>query len=1039
MSSFTDIFVKRPVLSLVVSLMILVLGVRAIFELSVSQYPETENAVVTISTTYYGADAATVAGFITQPLEAAISQAQGIDYLSSNSSTGVSVIIATLRLNYDSNRALTEINTKVASVRNQLPPQAQQPVLTVQVGQTIDAMYIGYYSDTLAPNGLTDYLYRVVKPQLDALEGVQTAEIIGGRQYALRAWLDPARMAAHGVAANDVYAALSANNYLTAVGNTKGQMVSVDLSASTDLHSVDEFKHLIVRQQNDAIVRLEDVATVVLGAETYDFSVAFNGRRSVFIGIKVAPKANVLDVAQRVKTALPGVERELPVGVHQKLVYDATKFIHTSIVEVIKTLVEALLIVTAVIYLFLGTLRAVIVPVVAMPLSLIGAFFLMLALGYSINLLTLLALVLAIGLVVDDAIIVVENVDRHMKEGQTPFEAALQGARELGGPIIAMTVVLVAAYLPIGFQGGLTGALFTQFAFTLAGAVTASAIIALTLSPMMCATVFKPEQEEGRFVHFIDRRFESLRAGYHRVLARWLQTWQVLIVLGALLLAGAIYLFMTSSSELAPQEDQGVVLMQVIGPPDATFDQMQSYSDQVFNISRDLPEFEASFQITGTPSVNQGFGGILMKPWDERTRSADQLQQLLQEKWNGIAGARVAAFQFPSLPGSQGLPLQFVITTTEPESKLNDVANKVLEKAKASGMFWFVDSDLKLDKPQATLKVDRDLVAALGLTQQDVGASLGAALGGGYVNYFSLSGRSYKVIPQVLQKDRLNPDQVLDYYIRAGNGTLVPARTVAHIETSTGPETINHFQQLNSATIAGAPGVSQADALKMLRNALHEVAPTGYNIDYSGQSRQFVRGSSGFVVTMLFALVIVYLALAAQFESFRDPAVILVSVPMALFGALLFINVGLATLNIYTQVGLVTLLGLISKHGILIVQFANELQREGKSKIEAIEEAAAVRLRPILMTTAAMVLGVVPLVIASGAGAAGRRAMGIVLFTGLSIGTLFTLFIVPAVYILIGADHAKDRVARAEKDTTTKLRSSPQAPHGTDGTPEPAR
>ncbi|HEY6482139.1 MAG TPA: efflux RND transporter permease subunit [Steroidobacteraceae bacterium] len=1008
---FTDLFVERPVLSLVVSMLILVLGVRAIFGLPVSQYPQTENAVVTISTTYYGADAATIAGFITQPLEQAISQAQGIDYLSSSSSTGVSVISATLRLNYDSSRALTEINTKVASVRNQLPPQAQQPVLTVQIGQTTDAMYIGYFSNTLPPNALTDYVSRVVKPKLDSIDGVQTAEVLGGRQYAMRAWLDPDRMAAHGVAANDVYTALSANNYLTAVGTTKGQMVSVDLTASTDLHSVDEFKHLIVRQQNDTVVRLEDVATVVLGAETYDFNVAFSGNRSIFIGIQVAPKANILNTADLVRKALPGIAVALPAGINQKLVFDATNFIHTSITEVIKTLVEALLIVTAVIYVFLGSFRAVIVPVVAMPLSLIGAFFLMSALGYSINLLTLLALVLAIGLVVDDAIIVVENVDRHLKEGLSPFQAALQGARELGGPIIAMTVVLVAAYLPIGFQGGLTGALFTQFAFTLAGAVTVSALIALTLSPMMCARTFTPEQENARLALFIDRRFSSLRARYQRTLARWLETYQVLVTLGVLLLAGTVYLFMTSTSELAPQEDQGVVLGQLIGPPDATLQQMNLYSDQMFAAAHSLPEYQAMFQITGTPSVNQGFAGVLFTDWDARTRSADTLQKVLQAKWNGIAGAHIAAFQFPSLPGSQGLPLQFVITTTEPVESLNEVANKVLEKAKASGMFWFVDSDLKLDKPQATLRVDRDLVADLGLTEQDVGNALGAALGGGYVNYFSLAGRSYKVIPQVLQKDRLNPDQVLNYYIRAGNGTLVPASTLAHIETSTVPEAISHFQQLNSATIAGAPGVSQAEALKFLREALHEVAPTGYNADYSGQSRQYVRGSAGFVATMLFALVIVYLALAAQFESFRDPAVILVSVPMALFGALLFINIGFATLNIYTQVGLVTLLGLISKHGILIVQFANELQRGGRPKLEAIVEAAAVRLRPILMTTAAMVLGVVPLVIAAGAGAAGRRAMGIVLFTGLSIGTLFTLFIVPSVYVLLGADHASDRRA----------------------------
>jgi multidrug efflux pump len=1022
---FTDLFVERPVLSAVLSLLILVLGLRAIFQLPISQYPQTENATVTVSTTYYGADANTIAGFITQPLEQAIAQAQGIDYLSSSSSTGSSVITATLRLNYDSNRALTEISTKVNSVRNQLPPQAQQPVLTVQIGQTTDTMYIGYFSDTLPANGVTDYLARVVKPKLDSVEGVQTAEVIGARQYALRAWLDPDRMAAQSVTAGDVFAALSANNYLAAVGTAKGQAVSVDLTASTDVHSLDEFKHLVIRHQNDAIVRLEDVATVVLGAENYDFSVAFNGQRSVFIGIQTAPRANVLDVVRRVNAALPAIEQQLPTGVTQKVVYDTTKFIDTAISEVIKTLVEALIIVTAVIFLFLGSPRAVIVPVVAMPLSLVGSFFLMLALGYSINLLTLLALVLAIGLVVDDAIIVVENVDRHMKEGMHPFPAALQAARELGGPIVAMTIVLVAAYVPIGFQGGLTGALFTQFAFTLAGAVTISGVIALTLSPMMCSKIFNPEQEESRFANFLDRQFSRLRAAYLRALSRWLETWQVLVALGALMLCGTVYLFLTSSSELAPQEDQGVVLAQTIGPPNATVEQMQAYADQMFADVKALPEYDAIFQIIGQPSVNQGFGGVLFKPWGERKRSADELQKYLQDKWNHIAGARVAAFQFPSLPGSQGLPLQFVITTTEPVENLNEVATQVLDKAKASGMFFFVDNDLKLDKPQATLHVDRDIVADMGLSQQDVGSSLGAALGGGYVNYFSIAGRSYKVIPQVLQKDRLNPAQVLDYYLRAGDGTLVPARTVASITTSTVPESINHFQQLNSATIAGAPGVSQDTALQFLRDAVHEVAPTGYTVDYSGQSRQYVLGSGSFVVTLFFALIIVYLALAAQFESFRDPAVILVSVPMALFGALLFINIGLATLNIYTQVGLVTLLGLISKHGILIVQFANELQRSGKAKLAAIEEAAAVRLRPILMTTAAMVLGVVPLVIASGAGAAGRRAMGIVLFTGLSIGTLFTLFIVPAVYILLGADHAHDRDKRAANGDRTPSEPQP--------------
>ncbi|MDN0073629.1 efflux RND transporter permease subunit [Crenobacter sp. SG2303] len=1009
--NFTDIFIRRPVLATVVSLLILVLGVRSLTSLTVRQYPRTENAVVTITTAYYGANADTVAGFITQPLEAAIAQAQGIDYLSSTSTTGVSTITATLRLNYDSNRALIEISTQINSVRNQLPPQAQQPVITVQIGQTTDTMYMGFYSDVMPGNSVTDYLLRVVQPKLDAVEGVQTAEILGGRQFALRAWLDPQRMAAHGVTAADVYTALGNNNYLATLGTTKGQMVSVDVTASTDLHSVDEFKQLVVKSKNGALVRLEDVANVVLGADNYDFSVAFSGKRSVFIGIKTAPDANVLDVARRVRSVFPTIQAQLPTGLTGKIVYDATQFVNTSIKEVIKTLVEALLIVMAVIFLFLGSLRAVIIPVIAMPLSLIGTFFAMLALGYSINLLTLLALVLAIGLVVDDAIIVVENVDRHMKqEGRPPLDAALMAARELGGPILAMTVVLVAVYVPIGFQGGLTGALFTEFAFTLAGAVTVSGVVALTLSPMMCARFFRTEQESGRFVRFVDRQFERVHHGYQRLLHSLMETWVVLVIMGALLLGAVVYLFMTSKSELAPQEDQGIVLAQLQGPPNATLQQMQTYADQVFQYSRDMPEYAQMFQLTGVPAINQGIGGVLLKPWDQREKDALTLQQELQQKWDHIAGARVAAFQFPALPGARGLPVQFAINTTEPFQNLNEVAQAVLDRARASGMFFFVDSDLKIDKPQSTLVVDRDKVASLGLNQSDVGATLSAALGGNYVNYFSISGRSYKVIPQVEQVDRLNPSQILDYYLHAPDGSVFPASTVARFESSVVPETINHFQQLNSAIISGVPvaGVSQGEVLDYLRTITNEVAPSGYSIDYSGLSRQFVQESGGFVPTLLFAMIIVLLVLAAQFESFRDPVVILVSVPMALFGALLFINLGFSTLNIYTQVGLVTLMGLISKHGILIVQFANELQRAGLPKRAALEQAAIVRLRPILMTTAAMVLGVAPLVVASGAGAAGRRSMGLVIFTGLSIGTLFTLFVVPAMYMFLAADHHRE-------------------------------
>jgi multidrug efflux pump len=1009
---WTDLFIRRPVLALVVSALILVFGLKSASTLPVNQYPQTQNAIVTITTAYFGADPETIAGFITQPLEAAIAQAQGIDYLSSTSISGISTIIATLQLNYDANKALTQINTQISSVRNQLPPQAQQPVLTVQVGQTTAAMYLGFYSDVIPNNSTTDYLLRVVKPKLDSVAGVQNAEILGGRKFALRAWLDRDRMAGVGVGADDVYNALAANNYLSAVGSTKGEMVAVDLVAGTDLHTLDEFRKLVVKRNGADIVYLDQVATVSLGSDDYNTNVAFSGKQSVFIGIKVAPDANLLDVAERVRAVLPDIQKQLPTGLVGNIVYDSTKFITTSIDEVVATLIEALLIVTVVIFLFLGSFRAVAVPVIAMPLSLIGTFFLMQVLGYSINLLTLLALVLAIGLVVDDAIIVVENVDRHMKEGKSPLEASLIAARELGNPILAMTVVLIAVYIPIGFQGGLTGALFTEFAFTLASAVAVSGVVALTLSPMMCSRIFTEGQETTPFVKKIDAIFDRVHHRYQTLLRDLLSTWQVIIVMGVFLLGGVAYLYATAHSELAPIEDQGIVLMQASGPPNATVNQMQIYADQIQKIAAAEPEYLQMFQIT---SATSSFGGVLMKDWNERSRSASAFQQDMQNKWNSIAGVRVAAFQFPALPGAQGLPVQVVINTTESYENLNEVSQAVLDKARKSGMFFFVDSDLKIDKPQNVLEIDREKVAALGMTQRDVGNALSAALGGGFVNYFSVSGRSYRVIPQVKQVDRLNPDQILDYYIRTPSGEMIQARTIASNKQRVVPQSINHFQQLNSATIIGVstPFVSQEEVLKFIAQSLKEVAPNGYSIDYAGPSRQFMNESGGFLVTMFFAILIVFLVLAAQFESFRDPIVILVSVPLALFGALIFINLGFTTLNVYTQVGLVTLMGLISKHGILIVEFANELQAAGRSKLDAIVEASSVRLRPILMTTAAMVLGVIPLVIASGAGAAGRQSMGIVIFTGLSIGTLFTLFVVPAMYLFIGADHQAKKFKQA--------------------------
>ncbi len=1011
---FTDIFIRRPVLASVVSLLILVLGLRAMGTLQVLQYPKTENAVVTIMTTYYGADPDVIAGFVTTPLENAIAQANGIDYMQSTSQSGVSTITVYLRLNYDADKALTEINTKIASVLNQLPAGTQQPILTVKVGQTIDAMYIGFNSKVLGANQITDYLVRVVQPKLQAVPGVQTAEILGGKYFALRAWLDPKKLAAQSLTAADVSQALAANNYIAGVGTTKGQMVQVNLTASTDLHTLDSFRDLIVKQSGPSIVRLKDVANVTLGNDDYETEVGFDGQSAVYFGIEVAPGANLLDVIKGVRTIFPGIQAQLPQGLNGVIVYDSTDFVASSINEVVRTLVEAVLIVTLVVFVFLGSPRSVLIPIVAIPLSLIGTFTMMLVFGFSINLLTLLALVLAIGLVVDDAIIVVENVNRHLEDGMRPIPAAIQAAHELGGPIIAMTVVLIAVYVPIGFQGGLTGALFTEFAFTLVGAVTVSAIIALTLSPMMSSRLLRAHTPgernwEARVVAFIDRGFGVIHRRYQRWLGGSLNHLPVTLTF-ALIVLGSIYFFYTgATTELAPEEDQGVLITSATSAPNATLEQRLLYDRQVYQVFAGYPETAHVFQLD---VPGQNIGGMVLKPWDQRHRTTMAMEPSVQQAMNGIAGQQIATFAPPALPGGVGLPVQFIVDTTEPFAQLNDVTQSFLQQARASGLFMFLYTDLRLDNPQVTVQVDRAKAALMGLKMSDVGGALASLLGGGYVNYFGLDGRSYKVIPQVQQRSRLNPSQILDYYVRTASGAAVPLGTIARVTTHTEPESLNHFQQLNAALIQGvvAPGVTMGTAMTFLDDLAARTLPPAYTVDYGGQFRQLKQESGGFLITFGFALIIIFLALAALFESFRDPFIILVSVPMSIAGALFFVAVlsGMVpgvSLNIYTEVGLVTLMGLISKHGILIVEFANGLQREGRSKREAIEQAASIRLRPILMTTAAMVLGVLPLITASGAGAVSRFDMGLVIASGLAIGTLFTLFVVPAVYLLIAADH----------------------------------
>jgi multidrug efflux pump len=1005
---FTDIFIKRPVLATVVSLLIFVLGLRSVGALSVRQYPFIETAVVTVTTTYVGADPEVIAGFITTPLENSIAQANGIDYMTSKSQLSQSIIQANLRLNYDSNRALNEINTKVNAVLNQLPKSSQAPVITVAVGETLDAMYIGFYSNELPRNKVTDYILREVQPKLQAVPGVQLAEILGPRQIALRAWLDPDRLAAFNTTANEVANALAANDFIAAAGRTDGDMIAINLSVDTNLTSVEEFKNLIIKQQNGAIIRLRDVANVMLGSQNYDTSVGFDGIDAVYIGIKVAPNANVLTVVKDVSQAFIKVNEQLPQGLRAKIVYDSTVFISSSINEVIHSLFEAVLIVTAVIFLFLGSLRAVFVPTVTIPLSLIGTFFMMLLFGYSINLLTLLALVLAIGLVVDDAIIVVENVYRHMEEGLSPWDATIISARELANPIIAISLVLIAVYLPIGFMEGLTGALFTEFAFTLAGSVAISAILALTLSPMMCSKLLKAEQK-GKFIAYVDKKFETLQYKYIHSLTDSLNYLPMFLVLGIVVFIAMYFLYVGSKAELSPMEDQGFVVSQMTMEPNASLRQTEKYAKEFFDIVSKLPETLHVFQLNGVSGLNSATGGTVFTPWDNRHKTADQLQPLITQKLTQISGAKIATFQVSPLPGAgSGLPIQFVINTTESFDRINQVVEEFMKSAYASGMFVYLDSDLKIDKAQTRIKINRDKTAELGLTMQDVGNVLSAALSQNYINYFDLVGRSYQVIPQMKRERRLNAEQLRNYYIKNLSGTIIPLSTIVSLETIVVPESLNHFQQLNSATISAvaAHGVTVGDALSKFTEIAKQVLPEGFNIDYGGAARQYEQESSKLVVTFLFAIIIIFLCLAALFESFRDPVIVLISVPMSVFGALIFINLGFggASLNIYTEVGLVTLIGLISKHGILIVQFANDLQKEGKNKLDAIIGAANIRLRPILMTTASMVLGVIPLITASGAGAASRYNIGLVIATGLSIGTFFTLYMVPALYLALADD-----------------------------------
>lgn len=1011
---FTDLFIRRPVLATVVSLVILLLGLRSMQALDLRQFPKVETTQITVSTFYPGADADLIQGFVTTPIQQAVASAEGIDYITASSRQGTSTVTAHLRLNYDRNAALTQIMAKVNEVRNELPPAAESPVIQSSETRGAALAYISFYSESMDGEQVTDYLVRVVQPKLQTLEGVSQAQILGSRTFAMRIWLDPQRLAAFDVTAAEVAQSLQENNYLAAVGATKGKSVALEINATTDLDDPGGFGAIVIRETDDGIVRVRDIADVELGAENYDSSVRFSGQRAVFMAISGQPDANPLDVIQRVRDTMPEVREGLPPGLETMIVYDATEYIADSIDEVVNTIVEAGLIVIVVIFLFLGNLRAVAIPVITIPLSLVGVMFFMLALGYSLNLLTLLAMVLAIGLVVDDAIVVVENVHRHIEEGMSPQEAALVGAREIAGPVISMTLTLAAVYAPIGFLTGLTGNLFREFAFTLAGAVVVSGIIALTLSPMMCAKFLKPAGSEGKLAHWLDHKFEVLRGFYLRKLHNALDFRPVIAVVAVTVLVSCVFLYMSAQQELAPTEDQGFVFVSATGPRYATHDYMEKYADEIDDIFFSFPEMRAYFMINGMGSVNNLIAGLNLKTWAERDRSQQEIQQELQQKLGGVAGLSAVAINFPALPGASGLPVQFVVSSTDRFENVFEVSQSLIKAANESGLFVFLDSNLKYDNPQLVMHIDREKAAELGIGMNDIGASLGTLLGGGYVNRFNLEGRSYKVIPQVRDEFRRQGDQLNQYYIRTGAGDTVPLSTVVSFTERTQPSQLTQFQQLNAATIQGVPrpGVSLGEALEFLNEKAEELFPGGYYVNYAGESRQFVQEGAAMLVTFFFALLVIYLVLAAQFESFRDPLIILVSVPMSLCGALIPLTLGAATINIYTQVGLVTLIGLISKHGILMVEFANKLQEEKNLSVrQAIEEAASIRLRPILMTTAAIVLAVVPLILATGAGAESRYSIGLVIATGMTIGTAFTLFVVPAMYTFFARDHHRTATA----------------------------
>ena len=1031
MRSFTDIFIKHPVLAVVVNLVIVLTGLRVLTLLPVQQYPQIESSSLVITTVYYGGSADTIRGFVTTPIERAVSAIGGVDYVESTSRAGLSTVTVRLKLNHDSTQALAEVTARLQQVRAELPVEAEPPVIEVQrADRPYATFYLSFNSTERSVPAITDYLLRTVQPQLATIEGVQrVTNNEGGRQIAMRVWIDPDRLAALNLSPGDVQAALQRNNYLAAVGQTKGNQVQINLMANTDLRSVDEFANLIVADRGGAIVRLSDVARVELGAEEADLVAKYNRAEGVYLGVWPLVGANEIEVARRLRDEMERIRPTLPKDIEMRLVWDGTMFMRDALKEITKTLSETIAIVGLVVFLFMGSIRTALVPLVAIPISLVGAALVMYAFGFSLNLLTILAIVLSVGLVVDDAIVVVENVERHVRMGKSRIQAALIGARELVGPIIAMTITLAAVYTPIGLQGGLTGSLFLEFAITLAAAVVVSGVVAVTLSPVMSSRFVHPRGKEGRLTALVNRGFEHLRRVYAWLLDGALQMRGAIVVAALLVTAAAWPLYTFSRTELAPAEDQSHISLFFEASPDSTLAATNRDHLEVVEVLTSFPETDFTWSLT---SAWGGFGGLVAKDWKKRARSTEEMYGEVFGAISQISGLRVFPRLDPPLPTPGQYDVELVLQSDAPVERMLDTTAAVLRAGWKSGKFLYVDTDLKIDLPEARVVLDRERIADLGLDLAGVGRELGTLLGGDYVNRFSFFDRSYKVIPQIGDEDRATLGPLLDLKIKTPDGQLVPVSTFTDIETTTSPRTLNRFQQRNAVRIFGGvqPGVTKEEGLRVLESAAAAASGPVVGVDYTGESRQIRREGSALTVTLGFAVVLIYLVLAAQFQSFRDPLIVLLgSVPLAISGALVFSFLDLTTINIYSQVGLITLVGLISKNGILIVQFANQLQARGLAKMAALREAALTRLRPVLMTSVATVFGHLPLVLVTGPGAEARNSIGTVLVTGMTVGTLFTLFVVPVFYSLIAARHQPIRVARGDRGRETRpLRRPPASP-----------